>query len=136
MQIHQDNRIHVSTVGDNGIILATQRKNVRVGTPIYTGKLAIVRNTYPAIYNHVVRNMNSIIGQTKEKKKRSMRGGHFFLYRYVILLAFILCLVFGIVSIYAKGCAAVSLFFLFFIYFYLSTILLSVYSIIHSYIHF
>jgi hypothetical protein len=52
--------------------------------------------------------MNSLIEKTTEKKKRSMRGGHFFLYRYMVLLAFLLCLGFGIASIHVKACAAVS----------------------------
>jgi hypothetical protein len=52
--------------------------------------------------------MNNLIEQTKEKKKRSMRGGHFFLYRYMVLPAFLLCLSFGIASIHVKACAAVS----------------------------
>ena len=36
-----------------------------------------------------------------------MRGGHLFLYRYVILFAILLCLGFGIASIYVKPCATV-----------------------------
>jgi hypothetical protein len=53
-----------------------------------------------------------------------MRGGHFFLYRYMVLLAFLHCLCFGIASIYVKACAAVS--------FILSIlhILLSIYNIV------
>jgi hypothetical protein len=108
MQIARDPRIHVSTVGDNGVIVIAQKETVRIGTPVHSGRMAFVRNTYPAVYNHVVRNMNSLIEQTKEKQKRSMRGGHFFLYRYMVLLAFLLCFSFGIASIYVKACAAVS----------------------------
>lgn len=108
MQILQEKRVHVSTVGDDGVIVVGQDTTVRAGTPVYSGRFAFVRRTYPAVYNHVVRNMNSLIKQTTEKKKRSMRGGHFFLYRYMVLLAFILCLSFGIASVYVKACAAVS----------------------------
>jgi hypothetical protein len=133
-QIFQDKRVHVSTVGDNGVILVAQDTNVQMGTPVYTGRFAFVRNTYPARYNHVVRNMNTLIAQTTEKEKRSMRGGHFFLYRYMILLAFLLCLAFGIASIYVKACAVVS-FPLSFLYIFLSIYNIVIYRLNRPLIH-
>ena len=80
---------------------------MEIGQPRATGVHAFIRNTYPASYNHVMRNMNGIIGRLNVKEKRSMRGGHLFLYRYVILFAILLCLGFGIASIYVKPCATV-----------------------------
>jgi len=65
MQVFQDKRIHVSTVDDNGMILVAEDTNVRMGTLVYTGRFVFIRRTYPAIYNHVVRNMNGLIEQTK-----------------------------------------------------------------------
>lgn len=124
MQIFGDRRVHVSTIGNNGVVAVAQDSTITMGTPVYTGRLAIVRSSYPAVYNHVVRNMNVLIAQTTEKEKRSMRGGHFFLYRYMVFFAFVLCLVFGIVSIFVKACATVP--------FILSTlyIFLSIYNIV------
>jgi hypothetical protein len=52
--------------------------------------------------------MNHVIKQINAKNKRSMRGGHFLLYRYILLFAILLCFCFGIASIYVKPCAAVS----------------------------
>ena len=80
---------------------------MELGTPRDDTIKIIVRRTYPAMYNHVVRNMNYINYRTQTQNKSSMRGGHFFLYRYVILLALILCFAFGIASIYVKPCATV-----------------------------
>jgi hypothetical protein len=134
MQIARDNRVHVSTVGDNGVIVVAQETNVRLGTPVNTTRLAFVRRTYPAMYNHAVRNMNSLIKQTKEKEKRSMRGGHFFLYRYMVLLAFLLCFSFGIASIYVKACAAVS-FTLSILHIFLSIYNIVIYLLNHPLIH-
>lgn len=134
MQIFGDKRVHVSTVGDNGVIAVAQDSTVNMGTPVYSGRLAFVRNTYPAVYNHVVRNMNTLIAQTAEKKKRSMRGGHFFLYRYIILFAFLLCLVFGIVSIFVKACATVP-FILSALYIFLSIYNIVIYRLNRPLIH-
>jgi len=134
MQIFKDNRVHVSTIGDNGIILVAQDTNVQMGTPVYNTKFAFVRRTYPAIYNHVVRNMNTLIKQTKEKKKRSMRGGHFFLYRYMVLLAFLLCLGFGIASVHVKACASVS-FILSILHIFLSIYNIVIYRLNHPILH-
>jgi hypothetical protein len=107
VQLHRNNTVDISTIGDNGFVAVEQETTIEMGIPRESGKLVFVRTTYPAIYNHVVRNMNSINHQTNTKNKRSMRGGHFFLYRYVVLLAMLLCFSFGIASIYAKGCSAV-----------------------------
>ena len=134
MQIFRDNRVHVSTVGDNGVIAVAQDTKVTMGTPIYTGRLAFVRNTYPAVYNHVVRNMNTLIAQTVEKKKRSMRGGHFFLYRYMVLFVFLLCLVFGIISIFVKACATAP-FILSAVYIFLSIYNIVIYRLNRPLIH-
>jgi hypothetical protein len=107
VQVSRNNRVNVATVGDNGLIAVDQDVHIEMGVPRHSGKLVFIRRTYPAVYNHVVQNMNTLLDQNDEKKKRSMRGGHFFLYRYMVLLAFLLCLSFGIASIYVKACAAV-----------------------------
>lgn len=108
-ELHRQNTTNIAT-HSNGFVAVTQHATMEIGEPRDTTVLVFIRSTYPAIYNHVVRNMNDSINyQTNTKKKWSMRGGHFFLYRYVVLLAMILCFVFGIVSIFVKGCAAVPL---------------------------
>lgn len=107
-EIYRQNFTNVATIGDNGFVAVAQRTTVQIGQPRVTGILVFIRNTYPASYNHVVRNMNHLVKQLNTKNKHSMRGGHFFLYRYVILLAIPLCFCFGIASIYVKACAAVS----------------------------
>jgi hypothetical protein len=99
--------MNTATIGNNGIVAVTRQTTMEIGQPHATGVLAFIRNTYPASYNHVVRNMNAIINQMNAKNKRSMRGGHFLLYRYVVVFAIILCFCFGIASIYVKACAAV-----------------------------
>jgi hypothetical protein len=108
LQLSRNNPVHVATVGDNGLIAVAQEVNIEMGVPRHNGKLVFIRRTYPAVYNHVVRNMNDLLDQTNEKKKWAMRGGHFLLYRYMVLLAFLLCFCFGIASIYVKACAVVS----------------------------
>ena len=107
VDVYRQNTMETATVGDNGFVAVVRQTTLEVGQPRVTGVLAFIRNTYPASYNHVVRNMNGIIKQVNEKDKRSMRGGHFVLYRYVILFAILLCFAFGIASIFVKGCAAV-----------------------------
>ncbi len=107
MDVYRQNVTGAVAVGDNGFVAVVRETTLEVGKPRATGVLAFIRNTYPASYNHVVRNMNGIINQMNAKDKRSMRGGHFFLYRYVMLFAILLCFSFGIASIYVKGCAAV-----------------------------
>jgi hypothetical protein len=107
VDIHRENTVSVVTVPDTGIVAVAQQTTMQMGTPRVTGVLAFVRNTYPARYNHVVRNMNTLGPQTNTKDKSSMRGGHLLLYRYVILLAILLCFGFGLASLYVKPCAAV-----------------------------
>lgn len=107
VNVYEQNTMSAATVGDNGFVAVVRQTTLEVGEPRVTGVLAFIRSTYPASYNHVVRNMNGIIKQMNTKDKRSMRGGHFFLYRYVLLFAILLCFAFGIASIYVKGCAAV-----------------------------
>ena len=99
----------VAVVSDSNVTVARARQTtVIVGHPRATGILAFVRNTYPAVYNHVGRNMNYLYRNAGLKEsKRMMRGGHFLLYRYVILVAFLLSLGFGIASIYVKACSTV-----------------------------
>jgi hypothetical protein len=107
-EVYRQNTANVTTIGDNEFVAVSQQINMQIGQPRATGILVFIRNTYPASYNHVVRNMNHLLKQLNTKNKRSMRGGHFLLYRYVILLAILLCFCFGIASIYVKPCAAVS----------------------------
>jgi hypothetical protein len=106
-EIYRQDTMNTATIGNNGFVAVTRQTTMEIGQPHATGVLAFIRNTYPASYNHVVRNMNGIIYQMNEKDKRFMRGGHFLLYRYVMAFAIILCFCFGIASIYVKVCAAV-----------------------------
>ncbi|CAF2105702.1 unnamed protein product [Rotaria magnacalcarata] len=108
-ELYRENTMNVATVGDNAVVAAVTHKSITIGQPRPTGINVFIRNPYPAAYNHVVRNMNSILEQTNvTKKKYSMRGGHFLLYRLMIIFACLLCFSFGIASIYAKPCAVVS----------------------------
>lgn len=106
-EIYQQNTLDVATVENNGVVVVGQKTTMELGEPRERTILTFVRNTYPARYNHVVRNMNSLNYLPNTKKKWSMRGGHFFLYRYIVLLAIILSFIFGIISIYVKACATV-----------------------------
>jgi hypothetical protein len=103
--VHQQRTLNVATVENNGFVAVTRETTMELGQPRDTTILVFIRSTYPARYNHVVRNMNYI--KTNTKDKSSMRGGHFLLYRYIILLAILLCFGFGIASIYVKPCATV-----------------------------
>jgi hypothetical protein len=107
MTLFRSGRVHVATVGDGGVLAVFDQRSVAIGTPKDISKLAFVRGTYPACYNHGVKNMNGLISQTNEPAKRSMRGGHFLLYRYMVFLAFLLCWIFGIASIYIKAFSAI-----------------------------
>lgn len=107
VNLYRQNTMNTATIGDNGFVAVLRETTMEIGQPRATGVIAFIRNTYPASYNHVVRNMNAIIKQVNAKDKRSMRGGHFFFYRYILLFAILLCFAFGIASIYAKACAAV-----------------------------
>jgi hypothetical protein len=83
---------------------------MEIGQPPDTTVLTFIHNTYPAMYNYVVSNMNndSINYQTNTKNKLSMRGGHLFLYQYVILSTCQISLLrFCFANIYVKGCTAV-----------------------------
>ncbi|CAM4811561.1 unnamed protein product [Rotaria magnacalcarata] len=106
-QLYEHNNQEIVTVENIGVIIGRQKTTVELGEIRDTTEVTFIRNTYPAQYNHVVTNMNTINYQTNTENKRIMRGGHFFLYRYVIIFALILCFVFGIASIYAKPCAVV-----------------------------
>ena len=107
VEVYRQSTTDVAT-NNNGFVATAQRATLEIGEPRDTSVLVFIRKTYPAEYNHVVRNMNDSINyQTNTKNKRSMRGGHLFLYRYVVLIAIIICFAFGIASIYVKGCAAV-----------------------------
>ena len=106
-QPYQQNSLQITTVENNGIIAVHTETTMELGIPRDTTILVFIRNTYPARYNHVVRNMNGLNHQTDTKDKISMRGGHFFLYRYIILLAILLGFGFGIASVYVKPCATV-----------------------------
>ena len=90
-----------------GVVAVRQDARMELGQPRDTTVRVFIRRTYPALYNHVVRNMNSLTDPTDTQKKWSMRGGHFFLYRYIIFFAIILCFSFGIASIFVKACSAV-----------------------------
>ena len=103
--------VQISVVGDDRdlqpsnnahVLIDHQQRNleVSVGTPVVTGRLAWVRNTYAAHYNFAVRNYHSIDGSVTKKQ---MRGGRFFLFRYVILLALGIGFVCGITSPGNKG---------------------------------
>ena len=106
-ELYRKNTVEIATVQNNAVVVVATQASMELGEPRDTTVLSFIRNTYPARYNHVVDNMNTINNQTDIKKKYSMRGGHFFLYRYVLLFALLLSFVFGIVSIYVKPCATV-----------------------------
>ena len=107
-EVYRQRTMEVSTIENNqGVVIVEQETRFEVGKPRETGIIAFIRNTYPARYNHVVRNMNQLNEYVNERKKWSMRGGHFFMYRYVIGLAIILSFCFGIVSIFEKAWCAV-----------------------------
>lgn len=106
VQPYRENTMKITAV-ENGVIGVVRDATMEVGIPRDNSVTVFIRRTYPALYNHVVRNMNSITRSPNAKDYYSMRGGHFFLYRYVILFALILCFAFGIASIYVKPCAAV-----------------------------
>ena len=108
VNVYRQNTMDAATIGDNEFMAVVRETSFEVGESCATGVLAFIRNTYPASYNHVVRNMNGLIKGTDTKDKRFMRGGHFLLYRYVLLFAIVLCFAFDIASIYTKACAAVS----------------------------
>ncbi|CAF3371217.1 unnamed protein product [Rotaria socialis] len=107
MERYREHTMNVTTVGNNGVVAVVRETTMEIGQPRATGVIAFIRRTYPASYNHVVRNMHSIDAQMNTKKKRSMRGGHLLLYRYTLILAIVLCFSFGIASIFAKPCAVV-----------------------------
>jgi len=107
-QLYRQNTSDVATVENNGFVAVHRETTMELGPPRETTILTFVRSTYPARYNHVVRNMNTGINyQTNTKNKISMRGGHFLLYRYIILFAILLSFSFGVASIYVKPCAVV-----------------------------
>jgi hypothetical protein len=104
--IHQ-NRINAVTENGNTIVGVIDEKTIEMGAPVDVSVLTHVRSSYPAIYNHGVRSANHLNHSVNEKQKRSMRGGHLFLYRYMVLLALLLSIGFGIASIDVKPCATV-----------------------------
>ena len=107
--------VQISIVGDDRdlspsdgthVVIDHQQRNVEVsiGTPVATGRLAWVRNTYAAKHNFAVRNYHSVDGSVTKKR---MRGGRFFLFRYVILFVLALCFVCSIMSKGNKGLVTV-----------------------------
>lgn len=107
----RNNRVHVSTISDvEGI--GTNNRTVEIEVPKLEDNThrVWIRNTYPANYNFVVENMNFLARQNelgKSMVKWYMRGGHFLLYRYVVFFVFIICLGFGITSLFIKPFAAI-----------------------------
>jgi len=107
-QVHPQNNIEVATIenNDNTVTIVRQTR-VELGRIRENTISAFIRNTYPARYNHIVQNMNDLIYDPNEKKKWPMRGGHFFLYRYVTSASMLLSLCFGITSIFIKPFCAI-----------------------------
>jgi hypothetical protein len=60
VDVYRQNVTGAVAVGDNGFVAVVRETTLEVGQPRATGVLAFIRNTYPASYNHVVRNMNGI----------------------------------------------------------------------------
>lgn len=107
-EIQTTNTTHFAALNENGVVLVTKDVSIELGTPQETGRWTFIRNTYPARYNHVVKNMNRLNGQLNIPKRMNMRGGHFLLYRFIILIAIVLTVIFGIVSVYVKAASIVS----------------------------
>lgn len=75
----------VSSSNDSSAVIGQQRTvqaQFSTGKPVATGRWAWVRNTYASQYNFAAKNYDSLGGA---QAKKQMRGGRFFLYRYVIL---------------------------------------------------
>lgn len=70
-EVYRQNTTNTVTIGDNGFVAVIQKKTVELGQPRATGILTFIRNTYPASYNHVVRNMNHVIKKTNEGELQS-----------------------------------------------------------------
>jgi len=76
-----------------------ESKNVQTlaGPALDTGIKVQIRNTYPARYNFAVKQYHSN-ADANEPKKKEMRGGHFLLYRSVMILAWLIALGAGGIS--------------------------------------
>jgi hypothetical protein len=112
---------------DNSGILAIGSRitTVDVGVPKNTTIRGSIRNTHVAEYNHVVKNMNYLSRDTQQKKKWFMRGGRFFYYRPVLVLALLACIASIVAVLYYKkvmGTIAITISSIY--------ILLSIYNII------
>ncbi|CAF4997400.1 unnamed protein product, partial [Rotaria sp. Silwood1] len=74
----------------NSYIKSTNVQTV-AGPSRDTGISVQIRNTYPARYNFAVKQYRANADANNPKKKE-MRGGHFLLYRSVIVLAWLIAL--------------------------------------------
>jgi hypothetical protein len=97
------NSEYVVTVDDEPSFVVINPDNTReIGQTKDVIKRTGISNTYPAIYNHVIRNANymaEINGNNKTLFKKSMRGGRFFFYRFIVFLAFALSVTFTFLSV-------------------------------------
>jgi len=87
-----------------------QNTNVQVNTgPARdTGITTTIRNTYPARYNFAVRQYNSIPDDDIPRKKQ-MRGGHFFMYRWIVVLAILIAIAAAEISVQTKSFVALNI---------------------------
>jgi hypothetical protein len=131
--------VHPFTISDNGglgtqqtIMLYDNEGNayfkntnvqVNIGPARDTGVTVTIRNTYPDRYNFAVRQYNSIPDAGIPRKKQ-MRGGHFFMYRCIVILAILIAVSAAGVSVQIKPFVALN------IGLSLIYIILSIYNII------
>jgi hypothetical protein len=66
-----------------------------VGDIRETGIHVTIRNNYAARYNFAVGNYNSL---PLEDEKKTMRGGHFLVYRYIVVIFWLISMIFAGVS--------------------------------------
>lgn len=101
---------YVSTISGNGNdIVAVGGRRVDVGLELGeirdVGKTAFIRSTYAARYNFGVQQYNYYETEDSEKK-RSMRGGRFFLYTLIIIV-FLIGIIISISKIHQNKLIAI-----------------------------
>ncbi|CAF1412007.1 unnamed protein product [Adineta steineri] len=82
----------------------TRNQKLTIGDIRATGVKVNVRRNYAARYNFAAANYNALL--TSDKKKK-MRGGHFLLHRYIIILLWLISIICGGVSAVLKPLVAI-----------------------------
>lgn len=108
---------------DGNTYLQNNNVQVNAGNARDVGISVTVRNTYPARYNFAVKQYNSIPDDEASKKKQ-IRGGHFLMYRFVMVLAFLIAIATAGISVKIKAVVTVN------IVISLAYIVLSIYNIV------